>query len=363
MCRARFSQPSYRKRDAGEVAPSRAGATLVIAAAVLNRVAVMLVTLFGVAVVVFVLLRVAPGDPVAMMIAPGAGADDILALRARYGLDGPIILQFAIWLRAMLGGDFGTSISLRRNVLGLIGERLPATLELAISALILALLLGTALAVVGTLHKRRAGETAVDGVTGLLLAVPDFVWALALVLLLGVAKPLFPLSGRIDPSLGSQFRTPFYLIEGIMTGHWAAARDVAAHLVMPVLALALPLAAIIARVLKGALDEAMVQDYVLLARVKGFSELRIVTREALRNAIGPTLALTGVQFTFLLGGTVIVERIFSYPGLGNMAIEAVINRDLPLIQGLVLVFGLLFILTNLTVDLTVAALNPRLRHG
>jgi peptide/nickel transport system permease protein len=331
--------------------------------AVLQRIGMMAVTLFGVAVVVFVLLRVAPGDPIAMMIAPGASASDILALRTQYGLDGPIIFQFAIWLRAMLGGDFGTSISLRRNVLELIGERLPATLELALAALALALLLGGALAVIGTLWKRRAGETAIDGLTGLMLAIPDFVWALALVLLLGVAKPMFPLSGRIDPSVGTSFHTPFYMTESLVTGRWTAARDVAAHLVMPVLALALPLAAIIARVLKGALEEAMVQDYVLLARVKGFSELRLVTREALRNAIGPTLALTGVQFTFLLGGTVIVERIFSYPGLGNMAIEAVINRDLPLIQGLVLVFGLLFILTNLMVDVTVAALNPRLRHG
>ena len=331
--------------------------------AALNRVAMMVVTLFGVAVVVFVLLRVAPGDPVAMMIGPGASAADILALRVRYGLDGSLLTQFGIWLKALLGGDFGTSISFHRNAMALIGERLPATLELAVVALAVALLLGFALAVIGTLYQRRAGEAAVDGATGLMLAVPDFVWALALVLLFGVALPLFPLSGRIDPSLGGTFRTPFYLIESLVTGQGAQARDVAAHLVMPVLALALPLSAIVARVLKGALAEAMVQDYVLLGRVKGMSELRLVTREALRNAVGPTLALTGVQFTFLLGGTVIVERIFAYPGLGNMAIEAVVNRDLPLVQGIVLVFGGLFIVTNLLVDLTIAGLNPRLCHG
>ncbi len=333
------------------------------ATATLHRLAMMIVTLFGVAVVVFVLLRVAPGDPVAMMIAPGASAADIAALRSRYGLDGSMLLQFGIWLKALVGGDFGTSITFRRKVLELIGGRLPATLELAVSALALALLLGGALAVLGTLSRRRLGETAIDGITGLFLAIPDFVWALALVLLLGVAMPVFPLTGRIDPSLGTAFHTPFYLSESLLTGHWTTARDVAAHLVMPVLALALPLAAVVARVLKGALAEAMVQDYVLLARVKGMSDLRLVIREALRNAVGPTLALTGVQFTFLLGGTVIVERIFAYPGIGNMAIEAVINRDLPLIQGLVLVFGALFILVNLLVDLAVAALNPRLRHG
>lgn len=329
----------------------------------LNRAAMTAITLFGVAVVVFVLLRVAPGDPVAMMIGPGATAQDIVALRMRYGLDGPIPSQFLVWLRAILSGDLGTSISFHRPVAALIGTRLPATLELAVAAFVPALLLGGVLAVIGTLQRRTAGETLVDGLTGLLLAVPDFVWALALALGLGVALPVLPLSGRIDPSLDVVFRTQFHLAESVLTGQWAAAGDLAAHLVMPAVALALPLAAIVARVLKGALAEAMLQDYVLLARVKGMSELRLVTREALRNAVGPTLAITGVQFTFLLGGTVIVERIFSYPGLGNMAIEAVINRDLPLVQGLVLVFGLLFILTNLLVDLATVSLNPRLRHG
>ncbi len=352
-----------RRRRPPDGAPGDGGSYALVAAAALNRVAMTAVTLFGVAVVVFVLLRVAPGDPVAMMIAPGASPNDIAALRARYGLDASIPVQFAVWLRALASGDFGISISLRRNVLELIGGRLPATLELATAALAVATLLGTALAVLGTLWRRRAGEAAVDGVTGLLLAIPDFVWALALVLLFGVACPVFPLSGRVDPGLGARFETPFYLLESLATGRLAVARDLAVHLVMPVLALALPLAAVIARVLKGALAEAMVQDYVLLGRVKGFTELRLVLREALRNAVGPTLALTGVQFTFLLGGTVIVERIFSYPGLGNMAIEAVVNRDLPLIQGLVLVFGLLFVLTNIAVDGAVAALNPKLRHG
>jgi peptide/nickel transport system permease protein len=139
--------------------------------------------------------------------------------------------------------------------------------------------------------------------------------------------------------------------------------DVLRHTIMPTLALGIPLAAVIARVLKESLREAMVQDYVLLAKLKGMSQLRVVLQEALRNAIAPTLALTGVQFTFLIGGTVIVERIFSYPGIGNMAVDAVINRDLPLIQGLTLVFGALFIVVNMVVDILVMQTNPRLRHG
>jgi peptide/nickel transport system permease protein len=320
-------------------------------------------TLFGVALIVFVLLRVVPGDPIAMMISPGATPADIAALRAHYGLDASLPVQFGIWLKAVVAGDFGTSISLKRDVLGLLGDRLPATLELAVAALVLAVLLGGAVAIAGTLARRTPLEPILDGLNGLFLAVPDFVWALALVLVFGVFFPIFPLSGRIDPGTETHFATPFYLIESLVTVRLAIFADIAAHMVMPVLALGLPLAAIIARVLKATLSEAMVQDYILLARLKGMSNLRLVLQEALRNAVGPTIALTGVQFTFLIGGTVIVERIFAYPGIGNMAIDAVINRDLPLIQGLVLVFGALFIVINLLVDLLVAAFNPRLAHG
>ncbi|WFR99914.1 ABC transporter permease [Rhizobium tumorigenes] len=331
-----------------------------IAVTILNRLVMAIVTLFGVALIVFVLLRVVPGDPIAMMISPGATPADIAAMRAHYGLDASLPVQFGLWLKAVVIGDFGTSISLKRSVLGLLGDRLPATLELAFAALVLAVLLGGLVAIVGTLVRRTILEPIIDSLNGLFLAVPDFVWALALVLVFGVA---FPLSGRIDPSIDAQFHTPFYLIESLATLRFQIFADVAAHMVMPVLALGLPLAAIVARVLKATLSEAMLQDYILLARLKGMSNLRLVLQEALRNAVGPTIALTGVQFTFLIGGTVIVERLFAYPGIGNMAIDAVINRDLPLIQGLVLVFGLLFIVINLLVDALVAAFNPRLAHG
>src|SRR6516162_2213391 len=334
-----------------------------IALAVLRRLLVALATLAGVAVVVFVLLRVVPGDPIAMMISPGASAADIAALRAHYGLDGGLLSQFVVWARYALRGDFGVSISLHRDVMTLLGERLPATLELAIAALEFAVIVGGFVAILGVIARRTWLESVIDAVNGLLLAIPDFVWALALVLAFGVAAPVLPLTGRVDPSVAAGMATPFYFAESLLRLRFDVFLDVLRHLAMPVLALGLPLAAVIARVLKGGLSEAMAQDYALLARLKGMSDLRIILQEALRNAVGPTLALTGVEFTFLIGGTVIVERIFAYPGIGNVAIEAVINRDFPLIQGLVLLFGLIFILINIGVDLTVAALNPRLRHA
>jgi peptide/nickel transport system permease protein len=309
------------------------------------------------------LLRVAPGDPIAMMISPGASPSDIAALRAHYGLDGSLLSQFDIWARSALRGDFGVSISLHRDVLQMLSERLPATLELAVAALEFAVILGGFTAVVGAMAQRTALESVIDAVTGLMLAVPDFVWALALVLVFGVMLPILPLTGRIDPSVSSGMATSFYFAESLLRLRFDVFADISQHLVMPVLALGLPLAAVIARVLKGALNEAMAQDYILLAKLKGMSKLRLVLQEALRNAVGPTLALTGVQFTFLIGGTVIVERIFAYPGIGNMAIDAVMNRDLPLIQGLVLVFAVIFIAVNIAVDLLVALFNPKLRHG
>jgi peptide/nickel transport system permease protein len=331
--------------------------------ALLTRSVTTLITLFGVAVIVFVVIRIAPGDPVSMMLPPGASAADIDRLRAFYGLDKSILQQFLIWLGSVLEGNFGISISLRQNVLAIVLNRLPATLELSLLALVIASVLGTLLAFVATRWRETPTETGVDVASGVALSVPDFLWGLALILTLGVAFPVFEISGRVSPRLDLPFTTQFYLVESLLRVRFDITADLLKHMTMPALALALPLAAVIAQLLKASLKEAMAQDYVMLARTKGFSESRVILRDALRNAILPTLTLTGVQLTFLIGGTVIVERIFSYEGLGNLAIDAVINRDLPLIQGIVLLFALIFVGINLVVDMLYALLNPRLRHG
>ncbi len=327
----------------------------------LRRLVQAVPTLFGVSVVVFVLVRVVPGNPIAMMLPPGATLEDMERLRQAYGLDGSIVEQYVIWLGQALQGSFGTSISLRQDVLELVLGRLPATLELAVFATAMAIAVGVLAATTGVLFRGRWPETVIDAVNGFTLAVPDFIWALALILVFGVLLPVLPISGRVDPRLGTEFATGFYLTEALVSARFTVVGDLLAHMIMPAIALALPLAAIITRVLKNSLAEAMVQDYVMIARVKGFSRWRIIWVEALRNASIPALTLTGVQFTFLVGGTVLVEKIFSYPGIGNMAIDAVINRDLPLIQGLILSFAVIFIVVNLLVDLSYGLLNPRLR--
>ncbi len=330
---------------------------------ILSRALSAIVTLFGVMVIVFVLVRVVPGDPIAMMIAPGASDADIAALRAHYGLDLPIWQQFLVWLGQVLLGNFGTSISLKQGVLTVILERLPATLELAVFALAMALVWGSFIALVSTAARGTLLEKFIDNFNGVMLAVPDFIWGLTFVLVLGVFVPVLPISGRSDPTIDAGLSSQFYILEGVLRGKLLFVWDVLKHMLLPAFTMSFPLAAVIGRVLKNTMMDVMVQDYIVLARIKGLSSLRILLQEALRNAAVPALALTGVQFTFLIGGTVITERIFSYPGIGNLAIDAVINRDLPLIQGLVLTFGAIFVAVNMAVDALAAWLNPRLRHA
>jgi ABC-type dipeptide/oligopeptide/nickel transport system permease component len=330
---------------------------------IIRRLVLIPPTLFGVCIIVFVLLRVVPGDPIAMMIPPGASPVDIDRLRAFYGLDQPILQQFITWFGQALGGNFGRSISLHQNVFELVLARLPATLELSLLATLIATALGVMVALTGVYVRGRRLEWVIDGGIGVFLAIPDFLWALILLLLFGVLVPLLPISGRIDPQLDVAFQTNFYLLESLLTGRLDVAVALLQHMILPAVGLALPFAALVARLLKASLAEAEDQDYAQIARARGFSRPAILLREVFPNALIPTVALGGVQVTLLLGGTVLVERIFSYEGIGNMAIDAVINRDFPLIQGLILTFAVLFIALNLAVDLVVRLLDPRLRHG
>lgn len=328
-----------------------------------KRLLLTLPTLFGVIVIIFVLLRVVPGDPIAMMVPPEATPADVARLRAVYGLDKPLWDQFLIFLGALARGDFGTSISLKQDVLGLVLGRLPATLELAVVSIVLSLVVGLALALVATHLRGRWPEWAIDGFNSIALSLPEFLWALLLILALGVLIPLLPISGRFDPTQALGLATQFYLLESLVRGNFTLAANLVPYLVMPALALSLPLIAVIARVLKSSLQDALVQDYVLFARINGFSAGRILIRHALPNALIPAITVAGVHFIFLVGGTVLVELIFSYPGVGNMLYRAAAYRDLPLIQGITIAFAVLFVLLNLMIDLLYLAINPRVRHS
>ena len=259
--------------------------------AFLLRLMTTAVTLIGVAVIVFFVIRVVPGNPIAMMLPPGATEADIARLTAQYGLDKSIPAQFLIWCQGVVQGDFGTSITSNQPVLSLVLGRLPATLELSIMALVIAVVLGGIIALTGTRNRGTKLEAALDVGNGMALSVPDFLWGLVLILLFGVLWPVFHISGRVTPSLDLPFSSNFYLFESLIRLRFDLWADIVSHMFMPALALAIPLAAIIGQLLKQSLKETMHLDYVTLARTKGYGENHVITREALPNAILPTLTL------------------------------------------------------------------------
>lgn len=318
-------------------------------------------TLLGVSVVIFVILRLVPGDPISMMLPPGATDDTRALLEKLYGLDKSIPAQYVIWLWNVLQLDFGISTQFRLPVLEIIFQRLPATLELVLLASLIAAVLAFAFSILAVWLQVDAATLTIDGLAGLAQAIPDFLWALIFILAITLFAPAMPISGRFDPRTAQDFTTNFFLLEALLTLRFEAFAELLRYAILPALALALPLAAGITRVLKAALEEAMAQDYVMLAQTKGKSRLAIVLGEALRNAMIPVIALTSVQLTFLIGGTVLIERQFSWPGIGSTAISAVVNRDLPLIQGIVLTFALIFILINLASNELYRVADPRLR--
>jgi dipeptide transport system permease protein len=328
-----------------------------------KRFLYVVTTLVGVSIVTFVILRVIPGNPIVMMLPPQATQQDIIQLKAQYGLDRPIIIQYGIWLKDVVQGDFGVSIFMKENVMTLIMERLPATLELVLAATTIALLLGIFIGTMSIMKK----DTVVDKLGSIMavlgLSIPDFLWGLLFVLFLGVFLHFLPISGRIDPIYTVETVTGFFLVDTLLRLDLARFFSAFLHLILPAFSLALPLTAIVIRVIKSSLLEVIKEDYILLARVKGLSETVVIFLHSLRNALIPTITIVGVQFGFLMGGTVLVEIIYSWPGLGKLAVTAIITRDLPLIQGVVLVLAFIFVIVNLIVDLLYTFMNPKIRYG
>lgn len=330
---------------------------------IFKRLLYMVTTLLGVSIITFVILRVIPGNPIVMMLPPQATQQDILELKAQYGLDKPIPTQYGIWLKDVVRGDFGRSIHMKQDVMELIMERLPATMELVLAATAIALILGTFIGTVSIMKK----DTVLDKLGSLLavlgLSIPDFLWGLFFVLFLGVFWHILPISGRIASNYTLKTITGFFLVDSLLRFDFRGFYYACLHLILPAFSLALPLTAIVIRVIKSSLLEVIKEDYILLARVKGLSERVVIFMHALRNALIPTTTIVGVQFGFLMGGTVLVEIIYSWPGLGKLAVTAIITRDLPLIQGVVLVLAFIFVIVNLVVDLLYTFMNPKIRYG
>lgn len=328
-----------------------------------RRILISLPLLFVVSVVLFVVLRALPTDPVAMMLPPTATHEDIEALRAAYGFDKPLPVQYEMWLRGALHGDLGLSTASRTSVTGMLADAAPATLELVLCGVALGCLIGLAGGLAMYMWRGGIAETAIDMGSTVMMSLPEFLWALAFVLCLGVWIPLLPFIGRINPSIHLQGGTGFYLIDTLAAGNVRGFLDVLRHLALPVMAVALPFAPGIMRVLRSSLFDVGNEEFVRLARLRGIGERRILLHHMLRNAVLPTISLIGVQAGFMFGGTLLVEIIFAWPGMGNLMVTAVRNQDLPLIQGIVLCYCIIVLILNLVVDASYLALNPKLRSA
>lgn len=327
----------------------------------LRRIGVSLPLIFLVSVLVFVVLRLIPADPVAMSVPPNATKDEIEALRKEMGLTLPIYSQFGIWFGKVVAGDLGKSIAFAQPVTRLIWQSLPATIELVLLAAIFATAIGLSGGLLMYRVAGRSGEAATDLVSTFVMSIPEFLWAIFFMLLFGVALNILPISGRLEPNITVTRITGFLLVDTLIQGRLGAFWNAFLHMLLPSLALAFGTAPLLMRVLRSSLMEVGNEDYMTMARLRGYSERQILRRHAFKNAFLPTLNLMGVQFSFLFGGTLLVEVIYSYPGLGALMVQAVANTDLPLIQGVSLVYAVAVLLINLGVDLTALILNPKLR--
>jgi peptide/nickel transport system permease protein len=308
---------------------------------VLRRLITVIPVMLIVSVLSFALTSLVPGDAAATLAGPSATTDQVAAIRTALGLDQPVVVRYVEWLGHVVTGDLGRSLFTEQPVLAAIGERLPVTLTLAVGALVVAIVIGLPAGLFAGLNRGGWQDRLISSGAAGSLAFPNYFVGMVLVIVVAVKFGLLPATGF----------TPFE--DG--AGDWLA------HLVLPCIALGLVPAAVLARQLRGALVGVLGQDYVRTAEAKGLAEHQVVLKHALKNAAIAPITAVGTQFALVLGGTVIVEQVFGISGLGALVINAVQQRDIPLIQGIVLVAAVMVQVVNVAVDLSYGYLNPRVR--
>lgn len=296
------------------------------------RLATALLVVLGVSAVSFVLTFLT-GDPAEIMLPPGATAVQIAKFRAEWGFDDPLPVQYWRFLRRAVQGDFGISLRHGQSSLPLIAARLPATFQLTVTAMLVAIVLAVPLGVLAATHRGGTIDLFAMGVALFGQSVPNFWLAIMMILLFAVSWGVLPTSGR---------------------GGWA-------HVVMPAAAIAINLAALLTRLVRTAVIEVLAEDYVRTARAKGLRELFVLGRHAVPNALIPLVTVIGLQFGYILGGAVVIETIFTWPGVGLFTIQAILNRDYPVVQASVFILATAVVLINLVVDLLYVWLDPRVR--
>jgi peptide/nickel transport system permease protein len=328
---------------------------------VVRRLMLLVPILLGLSILVFLWIRALPASPAVSLLGERATPESIAQIEEQYGLDEPIHVQYWSYLKTVAQGDLGTTIRSRRPVTDELRERFPATIELTLAALLFAVTLGIPL---GFAAAKRYG-TWVDHsslVLSLLgISIPVFFLAILLKYIFAVELGLLPTVGRIDVLIDIEHPTNFYTIDALLAGDLAAFWDVIKHLILPAIALgSIPLA-IIARITRASVLDVQNEDYVRTARAKGLAPRTVDARHIFRNALLPIMTIIGLQAGLLLSGAVLTETVFAFPGMGSWLVEAIRQRDYPILQGGILFVSLVFVLVNLIVDVSYALINPRIR--
>jgi peptide/nickel transport system permease protein len=332
---------------------------------VLRRIVLLVPVLLGVTLVTFLLTRVIPGDPIASLVSSQASPELRQSLIHQYGLDQPIVVQYFDYVRNLLQGDLGISFSTSHSVLSDLGSRFGATFELTLYAMIVALATGIPLGILAAVRRGRVIDhlSRVLAVSG--IALPVFWTSLMLLYLLFFKAHILPAPyGRINPRIDAPEQiTGLFTIDSLLTGNWSALGSSVQTLALPVAVLAFSVMAPIARITRSGMIEALEADYVRAARSLGLSARTVVLRHAFRNALLPLVTMVAVLYGYLLGGVVLVENVFAWPGLGNYVFTAITSNDYPAVQGFILYATTIYVLLFLIVDLLFIAIDPRLRVG
>ncbi len=315
----------------------------------------------GISLLVFLLMHIAPGDPVTLLLGDNASDADIERARHEWGLDRPLVVQYWDFISHAARGDFGDSLKFGEPVIKLIFERLPATVELALASLLVAILISVPVGIYSAIKHDSLFDHAGMGLALVGVSLPHFWLGIMLIYFLGGQLNLLPVAGRIGYGVDVQPITHLYLIDSLITGNFPAFWSAFRHLLMPAVTLGTGVAAIVTRITRSSILEVMRQDYVTTARAKGLSERAVIWRHILRNAMITIITVLGLQLGALLNGAVITETVFSFPGIGDLLIQAISVRDYKLAQTLILFFAVIYFVVNLLVDFLYTLVDPRIK--
>lgn len=327
---------------------------------ILRRVLVVIPTLLGVSIIIFLMLAITPGDPAELLLGERATQESLEAMREYLGLQKPLYIQYWLFLKRVAKFDLGETIWTRQKVSIEIMERFPATIELTLAAMIISSFFGIILGIISATKQYSWFDYA--SMLGSLFGVsmPVFWLGLVLMLIFSLNLGWFPMSGRIGVDIDLTVITNLFLLDSILTRNWEALKSALMHLTLPAFALSTIPLAIVARMTRSSMLEVLRQDYIKTARAKGLSEFKIVLKHALRNGLIPVVTVVGLQFGILLGGAILTETVFAWPGVGKWIFDGVVKRDYMVIQGGCLLVASIFVFVNLIVDMLYAIINPRI---